>query len=136
MLWFQRRNECRKRRPLRDRHQNGPHPAVELRILRLAGRRPLSWTSKRQRFGAVGLATCRQSKPDPSRNVAALNSDLLPDPGTPLVVPPVSFWKRDRGTTRHTLFEAIFWAIWTAVRSVQRILGSSHRSPMAAQAGV
>ena len=42
----------------------------------------------------------------------------------------VSLWKRDRGTVRHMPFEATFWAMWTAVRSVRRIMGSRHRSPM------
>lgn len=46
------------------------------------------------------------------------------------VLPSVSSWKRDRGTADHTLFEAAFWAMWTAVRSVRRILGSSHWSAM------
>ena len=44
--------------------------------------------------------------------------------------PSVSFWKHDRGTAHHLPFEATFWAMWTVVRSVRRILGSSHRSPM------
>ncbi len=44
--------------------------------------------------------------------------------------PSASFWKRNRGTARHMLFEATFWAMWTAVRSVRRIMGSSHWSAM------
>ncbi len=44
-------------------------------------------------------------------------------------VPSVSFWKRDRGTARHTLFEATFWVMGSAVLSARRILGSIHRSP-------
>ncbi len=32
--------------------------------------------------------------------------------------PSVSFWNRDRGTARNLLFEATFWVVGTAVRSV------------------
>ena len=45
-------------------------------------------------------------------------------------LPSVSFWIRDRGTGRHMLFGATFWAVWSAVLSARRILGSIHRSPM------
>ena len=45
-------------------------------------------------------------------------------------VPSVSFWIRDRGTARHTLFEATFWVVGSAILSARRILGSSHRSPV------
>ena len=50
--------------------------------------------------------------------------------GSGRAIPSVSFWKRDRGTARHTLFEATFWVVGSAVLSARRILGSSHRSPM------
>ena len=55
---------------------------------------------------------------------------ILAHRGFGQAVPSVSFWKRDRGTARHTLFEATFWAMWSAVLSARRILGSIHRSPM------
>jgi hypothetical protein len=45
-------------------------------------------------------------------------------------VPSESFWIRDRGTARDLLFEATFWAMWSAVLSARRILGTIHRSPM------
>lgn len=44
--------------------------------------------------------------------------------------PSVSFWKHDRGTAHHLPFEATFWAMWTVVRPVRRILDFIHQSPM------
>ena len=46
------------------------------------------------------------------------------------VVPSVSFWKRDRGTVCHTLFEATFWVVGSAALSARRVLGSIHWSAM------
>lgn len=89
MLWFQRANGCKKRRQLRDRHQNGQHPAVESLIPGLAkkGRSigPRAKSTTRPLCAASPLSeldspsACRLSLRRASRFICSFISDLLPD---------------------------------------------------------